>query len=455
MNPMISFLRQRHPMAAAVLALLVFPSTSASAQRIMKVTKMDDSVVEIPITDVKKVSFEDPNAPDAAVQAGLCPDNHHPHKIDLGIDGVQWSCCNEGASTPWESGSYYAWGETAQKSMYNRSTYAHRDGSSYNYLNIGSDISGTQYDAATAHWGAPWRLPTTEENQALLDQCSSEWTTLNDVNGRKFTGSNGNSIFLPAAGYCWDGEIGLVGSDGNYWSSTLGEEDPNSASSLYIGSGYAYQHDLRRDYGLSLRPVCQGPDAAVHAGLCPDNHHPHVIDLGIDGVQWSCCNVGASAPWEYGGYYSWAETSTKEVYNWSTYTYCDGSAQTCYIIGSNISGSPSHDTATTNWGAPWRLPTTEEYQALLDQCSSEWTTLNGVNGRKFTAPNGASLFLPAAGSFSNSDVIYVGSCGYYWSSMFTKDAEGNYFADDLFFGSDDVSCFFIQRSNGISVRPVR
>ena len=243
----------------AVIALLGV-SLAASAQRIMKIEKTDGTVVEIPVTDITRVFFEEPEPPeepDEAVMAGLCPDNHHPHIIDLGSCG-KWSCCNVGASSPEQYGSYYAWGETQLKSVYNSDTYQYYDSSlDYPdcYINIGSDISGTQYDAATANWGAPWRMPTFAECQALLDNCTSEWTTVNGVNGRKFTGPNGGSIFLPAAGSRDGSSLSGQGSSGDYWSSSLYPSNSLGARYLYFNSGNAYASHCGRYYGQSVRPV--------------------------------------------------------------------------------------------------------------------------------------------------------------------------------------------------------
>ena len=207
---------KQHLFAAIVLLGV---SLTASAQRIMKVKKVDGSVVEFPVTDVERVFFEEPEESDEAVKAGLCPDNHHPHLIDLGLS-VKWACCNVGASAPYEEGGYYAWGETKEKDVYNWDTYQHgyyHDDNDYSHLvNIGSDISGTDYDAATANWGAPWRIPTQGEIEKLLT-CTSVWTQVNGVYGRKFTGSNGNSIFLPAAGGHLGDELVEAGSFGYYW----------------------------------------------------------------------------------------------------------------------------------------------------------------------------------------------------------------------------------------------
>jgi hypothetical protein len=188
----------------------------------------------------------------------------------------------------------------------------------------------------------------------------------------------------------------------------------------------------------------------VTAGTLPDPGNHEWVDLGLpSGTLWATCNVGASSPEEYGDYFAWGETEPKEVYNMDTYKYYDGS--NCVNIGTDIAGT-KYDAATANWGAPWRMPSEAQIQELLDKCSSEWTIQNGVYGRKFTGPNGGSIFLPPAGNFCNGDVGDTGDygLGYYWSSTPCGDRAylvGFYFGN-AYFGSYD-------RYYGLSVRPVR
>ena len=174
---------------------------------------------------------------DAAVEAGLCPDNHHPHAIHLGI-GVKFACCNVGASSPEEYGGYYAWGETEEKDYYDKSTYKYYN-SLTGYTSLGSDISGTQYDVAHVKWGGGWHMPSYDQLGLLTSKCTSTWTSVNGVYGRKVTGPNGASIFLPAAGSRWNDYTYYVGSDGYYWSSTkYPDYHPDNAYSLGFGPGY-------------------------------------------------------------------------------------------------------------------------------------------------------------------------------------------------------------------------
>ena len=157
-----------------------------------------------------------------------------------------------------------------------------------------------------------------------------------------------------------------------------------------------------------------------------DNHE--WVDLGLpSGTLWATCNVGASAPEDYGDYFAWGETAPKDYYDWSTYKWCNGSYMTmtkyCTDSSYGYNGftdgktelDPEDDAAHVNWGPSWRMPTTEQQRELCEKCSSTWTTLNGVSGRLFTGPNGNTLFLPAAGGRWYESLYDVGSYGYYWS----------------------------------------
>ena len=200
------------------------------------------------------------------VSGDLCDDANHVHAVDLGLS-VKWACCNVGASVPEGYGGYYAWGETEEKSDYTPLTYKYYlgdlDGDGYyydsnEYQNIGSNISGTSYDVAHVKWGGSWRMPTLSEIKELCDKCSWEWTTVNGVSGQKVTGPNGNSIFLPAAGYRFGTEVYDRGSYGVYWSGTLGESYSNNAYGLLFHSGnHGWYYYGSRSYGRSVRPVTE------------------------------------------------------------------------------------------------------------------------------------------------------------------------------------------------------
>ncbi|MDO5342671.1 MAG: hypothetical protein Q4F69_09505 [Bacteroidia bacterium] len=186
------------------------------------------------------------------------------------------------------------------------------------------------------------------------------------------------------------------------------------------------------------------------------------VDLGLpSGLLWATCNVGADKPEDYGDYFAWGETTTKSTYNWSTYKWCNGDYDnlTKYNTDSDYGTvdnktvlDPEDDAAHVKWGGAWRMPTKTEMKELKDNCTSEWTTQNGVNGRKFTGPNGESIFLPAAGYYYGGSLYNAGSYGDYWSSSLYTD--GPYFACYLYFDSGNVGMYYDNRSYGQSVRPV-
>ncbi|MBR6067952.1 MAG: InlB B-repeat-containing protein [Bacteroidales bacterium] len=193
------------------------------------------------------------------------------HKfIDLGLpSGTKWALTNVGSTTPEAYGDYFAWGETEPKETYNWSTYRYCNGdyntltkycnySSYGNNGFTDNLTTLEAsdDAATANWGSAWRMPTKEEFEELKNNCTVTWTTQNGVNGRLFTGPNGNSIFLPAAGYRFDSELYYAGSNGYYWSSSLYTDYPYIAWYLDFYSGNYDMYDNNRSYGRSVRPVC-------------------------------------------------------------------------------------------------------------------------------------------------------------------------------------------------------
>lgn len=188
--------------------------------------------------------------------------------VDLGLS-VKWATMNVGASSPEDYGDYFAWGETSTKSTYNWSMYKWCNGSSRSLTKYNTDSSygivdkKTQLDlsddAAYVNWGGSWRMPTDAELIELREQCTWTRTTQNGVTGYKVTSkSNGNSIFLPAAGYLYGSSLRDAGSGGYYWSSSLETGTPDDACNLGLFSDFVGRSgDCTRCDGLSVRPVCQ------------------------------------------------------------------------------------------------------------------------------------------------------------------------------------------------------
>ena len=185
--------------------------------------------------------------------------------VDLGLS-VKWATMNVGAEIPEDYGDYFAWGETAPKEVYDRSTYKWCNGSKntltkYNTISsYGIVDNKTQLelsdDAASVNWGGSWRIPTNTEMTELREQCTWTWITQNGVNGYKVTSkSNGNSIFLPAAGYYYDNSSNRARSYGYYWSSLLSIGNPDNAWFVYYDTGNKYGEEGNRYYGRSIRAV--------------------------------------------------------------------------------------------------------------------------------------------------------------------------------------------------------
>lgn len=382
--------------------------------------------------------------------------------IDLGLpSGIKWATCNLGALKPEDYGNLYAWGETETKSAYNLSTYKWASGD-YNKISKYCPIYRTSYwyedgrpdgktvldpedDAAHMVLGDSWRIPTDAEWTELRTTCTWTWTTENGVNGRKVTGPNGNSIFLPAT-------RNEVRPYGRYWSSSIREDSPYHAWYVDFGSGYVYRSDYNRYYGISVRPVLGSPSESSTT--------IRMIDLGLS-VKWAECNLGASKPEEYGDYYAWGELASKESYDRSSYRWCNGDYDSLTKYNSDRKyGAVDNkrtlelqdDVANQQLGGGWRIPTDAEWDELRTKCKWTWVKQNGVKGRKITGPNGNTIFLPAAGWLERTKTINDGSYGFYWSSTLHWGYPG--YAWTVYFGSDEVNWLGSYRYYGQPVRPV-
>ena len=383
-------------------------------------------------------------------------------------------------------------------------------------------------DVAHVNWGGNWRMPTRAEQEELknTNNCTWVWTSLNGVWGYEVTSlKNGNSIFLPAVGYYdYDGhtDFGI----GRYWSSSLYWAAPNDAYYLFFNSSRVDRDGLAyfRYKGLSVRAVCdtrytisvssdeimgtatasstkaeKGASVTLTAtpnhdyifinwtvnGEVVSTENPYIatiasdvefvanfieryngheyVDLGLS-VKWATCNIGATAPEEFGNYFAWGETEPKNYYDWTTYKYCNGTDDTMTkyctnstygIVDNKTTLDLNDDAARINWGGVWRLPTKEEQEELRNpnNCTWTWTTQNGVNGYKVTSlKNGNSIFLPAAGDYYDDVLNGMNSKGSYWSS--SLNTTYNFSPSSLHFNSGSVSLNDYYRCDGRSVRAV-
>jgi hypothetical protein len=189
--------------------------------------------------------------------------------VDLGLpSGTLWATCNVGANSPEEYGDYFAWGETEPKTDYSWSTYKYCKGdrksmtkyciiSDYGTVDNKTELEPSD-DAATMNWGSAWQMPSYEQLKELVNSSytSTTWITLNGIYVRQITSLiNGNSIYLPAAGYRDGTILSYAGSIVNYWSRSICTSENNSAYNLYFYDKYIFLEDDYRHFGLGVRPV--------------------------------------------------------------------------------------------------------------------------------------------------------------------------------------------------------
>lgn len=254
--------------------------------------------------------------------------------------------------------------------------------------------------------------------------------------------------------------VEITSGNGNY---TVDSSNAKIATASIHGNTISLTAVATGSAKISVVDVISGQSADIDVTvstsfiICPDDHHPHMIDLGLPSkTKWACCNVDTDHPEKQcpsndGGYYAWGETETQKVsnaYQWATYTYT--SEQGMIDIGDDISGTV-YDVAHVKWGGSWVMPSFAQIQELLDNCNHEFASVNGSLGVKFTAQNGNCIFLPAAGFMWVGD-LYDGRCAY-WSSTLSQEIREAYilftYLDHDFFKNAKE-----ERSHGLSVRPV-
>ena len=239
--------------------------------------------------------------------------------------------------------------------------------------------------------------------------------------------------------------------------------DVNAVVSVILGHSVNGMADVNGDDEVTIADV----NAVISIILNPATAAGHeYVDLGLpSGTLWATCNLGANSPEQYGDYFAWGETAPKEVYTWTTYKWCNGTNNTLTKYCTNSSCGyngfvdnktelePSDDAACAYY-PDGCMPSVEQIQELCDCCTWQWTEMNGVNGQLVTGPNGATMFLPAAGHRYDNQLKHVGSSCYYWSRTIFPNYP-YYYAFRLYFTSELVDWGIISRMYGFPVRAVR
>lgn len=337
--------------------------------------------------------------------------------VDLGLtSGTKWAKMNIGAKNPWNSGDYFAWGETKSKAIYKWDNYLLNTAGEANFLGIkkyqlNDGSNGIWYsnvkfigdnkttldpedDAAHTNWGGDWVMPTPSDFQELCANCSLGRT--NDYKGTGVAGfvlmskENGNEVFFPFAGFKYYDLTLNAESVGPLWTNELSNF---SSSGIHIWTldrdltNYDFKNDgWGRWVGAEVRAVCK-------AGGNTNGHE--AVDLGLpSGKLWASMNVGAEKPEESGYYLGWGETEPKEYFSDSTYKFSvktdmgfysynkyqveDGNVGDVWYTKDFVGDGKTEledvdDAAVANWGGKWKMPTKEQLEELKNECYWQYT----------------------------------------------------------------------------------
>lgn len=341
--------------------------------------------------------------------------------VDLGLpSGIKWATMNVGANEYYECGEYYSIGDITP---YDMSKRKRENPLASIPLKTSVKVKGNpDYDTATANWGMNWSLPSSEDFYELQTNCKWIWTNEGGVNGYIVEGPNGNSIFLPAAGYKEKVtgedymEIKLKNLDGRYWVapyadicwySEVDKRRARYSCFCFAQGGSKSFGDETTASGLSIRPVTYASfeelgldeDFVADMSKVPEKAAPTVsgtidqheyVDLGLpSGTKWSTKNIGARNLYENGLSFQWGSKVAGDYYGSS-----DGSTLGNADFVQNIAGNFRYDAAMSNWGDSWQLPSVDDFQEILDHCVWVTDIKDGNPYYIVTGPNKNTMIIP-------------------------------------------------------------
>ncbi|MCH5239366.1 MAG: hypothetical protein J1F38_04015 [Muribaculaceae bacterium] len=352
--------------------------------------------------------------------------------VDLGLpSGNIWASSNLGAKEPWDYGDYYTLGVNHPGSMIAKDYHEKTKG-------IGEQdvISGDQrYDAAAAVSGSRWRTPSYSDFKELKDNCTWKWTVLGGHQGYWVIGSNGNSIFFPAAGSesshlgNMKDEKGVINEENKgYYMFYSTRPTKWLAGRLSFEKGRSDLHELSKaswdHYASNIRPITNDYSAVKTNELDSGKYRPITkfvytkptgvanghgyVDLGLpSGTKWATLNIGANEPIDEGDSFCWGRIIPDEEY----YRMEDFPEPPSFF-----GGNPTHDAATALWGDSWKIPSQKNIQELIDNCQWVYMSTYDTNDKNIymigIGPNRNTIILPA------SDEV-----GSYWSTSLSEYEE--------------------------------
>lgn len=317
-----------------------------------------------------------------------------PEAVDLGLpSGTLWASMNLGAKVPTEVGNYYSGGEAQPKSQFTMENYKFYDKATGYVKNYPGDIAGTKYDPAFVALGGHWRMPNRNQTDELLTKCNCIREEVNGVNCFRFIGPNGNSILIPFNNtIAYDQEIKPEDDMFVRWSDL--SEIPFLAQGVPVRPVYvdpSLVAELRRK--AKEAKAAAEAEAARIAELKRLEMEAEMKNQEIETIKLNYVDLGTGVFWSVSNFEANAvhETGT-------------------FVAGSNIE--------QLNKTLPYtqsslRVPTKEQINDLIQKCTWEKTTVDGVTGYKVTGKNGNSIFFPCGGNSKNKE---AGEAFYLWSA---------------------------------------
>lgn len=235
----------------------------------------------------------------------------------------------------------------------------------------------------------------------------------------------------------------------------IGKNNPYTPVGLILNDEFSDEYIDFKVYSATTEMVTDRRMQMEHhdtSGLDANGHD--YVDLGLpSGTLWATMNVGASAITDYGDYYSWGELATKSDYSWNTYRFGSSSPFSKYDTDGKTELELADDVVRNEMGGGWHMPSNENLHELMLYTTNEWTTVGGINGRRFTSTvNGNSIFIPAAGYYYGTSSNDVGTGCYLWSSSLRPSRHYN--AIYLDFASGGINVYYFERCLGFCVRGV-